>query len=87
MWSWQAKADHQGHIRIQIDEDGYATCIYSDGIKHRWCTDEVVAADPTKRIANDKNSDKHVFNHCIKIDQKLSFFSFTDLEKISNFIH
>ena len=36
------------------------------------------------RIANDKNSDKHVFNHCIKIDQKLSFFSFTDSKINSN---
>ena len=27
---------------------------------------------------------KHVFNHCIKIDQKLSFFSFTDSKINSN---
>jgi hypothetical protein len=58
--------------------------ICSDGIKHRLCTDEAAAADPTKRIANDKNSDRHVFNHCIEIDQNLSFFSFTDSKINSN---
>jgi hypothetical protein len=48
--------------------------ICSDGIKHRLCTDEAAAADPTNRIANDKNSDKHVFNHCIKIRPKFKLF-------------
>lgn len=36
------------------------------------------------RIANDKNSDRHVFNHCIDLDQNLSFFSFTDSKLNSN---
>jgi hypothetical protein len=48
--------------------------ICSDGIKHRLCTDEAAAADPTKRIANDKNSDRHVFNHCIEIRPKFKLF-------------
>lgn len=36
-------------------------CMSWDGIKHGLCTDAAAAADPTIRIANDKNSEKACF--------------------------